>query len=403
MPVLIENIFNKKLFVICLLSLGFGACSSTDDEPEEQLVAELTEINQQFEPKVLWSNDVGSGVDYYFSRIKPVVAYGKVFSASRDGEAMAFDQETGKQVWLTDVSDIKSKRGFFESKKSALLNGGPVAGINKVFLGTENGEIYALEADTGALAWQNKIKGEVITTPAIDAGILVVNSASGVLKAFNASNGEEQWKVEQDVPALTLRGLSAPVIASGGVLVGTANGGVTVYILEKGQQGWTAEVGESSGTTELERIVDVDSEPLVFGDKVYAISARGNLVALDLRSGRVLWKRQYSSYQELAISGNTIFLTDVKGHVYAVDRNNGLERWSQLALTNRRVTGPAVVGQYVIVGDFEGYLHWLNQETGEIVARYQVDSSGLYSAPTVENDIIYSQSRDGELNVIKTP
>lgn len=403
MLILKEAIFNKKFLASCLLSIGLAACSSTDDEPEEQLVAELTEITARFEPEVLWSRSVGNGVSDYFSRIKPSVAYGKVFSASREGDTKAFDLESGEQVWSTDISDILFDTGFFDSKKSALLNGGPIAGINKVFIGSENGEVFALDAETGELAWQSKVKGEVITAPALDSGLLVVNTASGVLKAFNASNGEEEWKVEQDVPPLTLRGTSSPVIASGGVVVGTAAGDVTVYILEKGQQGWTAEVGEATGTTELERVIDVDSAPLIFGDKIYSVSSRGNLVALELRSGRVLWKRQYSSYRQLAISGNTLFLTDVKGHVYAIDRNNGLERWSQLALTNRGVTGPAVVGDHIVVGDFEGYLHWLNQETGEFVARHQIDGSGIHSTPTVADGVLYSQSRDGDLNAIKAP
>ena len=380
------------------------ACSSTDDEEEDKtLAAELIEINQQFKPSILWDKSVGDGVSDYYSRLKPTVAYDKVFSASRNGEAFAFDSETGKQVWHVDLRESNSDTGFFSSNKSALLGGGPIAGINKVFLGSENGQVFALEADSGDIAWQANVKGEVIAAPAIDTGILVVNTVSGILKAFNASTGEEQWQIEQDVPALTLRGTSAPALSGGGALVGSADGSLTVYILENGQQGWTVEVGEASGSTELERVIDIDSKPLIYGDTVYAVSARGHLVALELRSGRVLWKRQYSSYRQLSVSGNTLFLTDVKGHVYAIDRLNGLEKWSQVTLTNRGVTGPAVLNNYVVVGDFEGYLHWLDLESGEIVARHQVDSSGIHSTPTVAKDILYVQSRDGDLQAIKTP
>lgn len=391
------------MFVSCLLAGGLLACSSTEEEIDETEPVELTEITEQFRAEVLWEESVGGGVSDYFSRLKPIVAYDKVYSASRQGDVFAFDAQTGKQVWRVDLGEENSDSGFFSSAKSALVGGGPVAGINKVFLGSENGEVFALDAETGAMSWQAKIKGEVITAPAIDAGTLIVNSASGVLKAFNASNGEEQWKIEQDVPPLTLRGISSPAVAAGGVVIGSADGSLTVYILENGQQGWTVEVGEATGSTELERVIDIDSKPLVFGDKAYAISSRGHLVSIDLRSGRVLWKRQYSSYRQLSISGNSLFLTDVKGHVYAIDRNNGLERWSQLAFTNRGVTGPAALKNHVVVGDFEGYLHWLDSETGEIVARHQVDSSGIYSTPTVANDTLYVQSRDGDLQAIKTP
>ena len=394
----------SKVAAVIVLSSALFACSSTDDDEDtSNLPAELTELEPQFEPKVLWEESVGDGSDDYFSRLKPVVAYDKVYSASRAGDVIAFDVKSGKEVWQTDLSDVNNDRSFWDSRVSALLSGGPITGLNKVFIGSENGKIYALDAQTGAVLWQQNIKGEVINAPAFESGLVVVNSASGIMKALDAENGEEVWKIEQDVPALTLRGISAPVLASGGVLIGTGKGGVDVYLLNNGQQGWSSEIGEATGSTELERVIDVDSAPVVFGDKVYAVSSRGYLAAIDLQSGRILWKRQYSSYRKISIYRNTIFLTNLRGHVYAIDRVNGIERWSNLALANRGVTGPVIVDDYVVVGDFEGYLHWIDQESGEIVARHEVDGSGIHATPTVVDDIIYTQSRDGDLQAIETP
>ena len=393
---------NKKLLAILMLSSTLMACSSTDDEDEATKVAELPEITQQFKVDTLWSKNI-DGIDGYFSRLKSTVAYGALFSANRDGDVYAFNIDTGKEQWHTDISALKFKSGFFDSRKSAMLSGGVVAGMDKVFVGSENGELYALDAKTGDLLWQSEAKGEIIAAPAIDSGIVVVNTVSGLVKAFDAKDGKEVWSIEQEVPPLSLRGTSSPVIASGGVLVGGASGDMTVYMLTSGQEGWTTALGDATGSTELDRVIDIDSSPIVFGDKLYAISSRGSLAAIDLRSGRIVWKRQYSSYRSIALEGNNIYITDIKGHVYSIGRINGLEQWSQLLLTNRGVTGPVVVGKYIVVGDFEGYLHWIDKETGEMVARHQVDNSAIYATPIVDKGIIYAESRDGDIEAIKTP
>ncbi len=402
---LFKGFSTSRALALLLMTSSLVACSSTDEEDEDlnTVVAELTEIKESFQVDVLWQASVGDGVDDFFSRIKPTVAYDKVYSASRMGTVIAVDVKTGKKVWQIDLSEINNERSFWDKRVPALIAGGPIAGMNKVFLGSENGKVFALDAQTGELLWQRNVKGEIIAPPAVDSGILVVNSASGIMSAFNAENGDELWSVQQEVPALTLRGISAPVIASGGVLIGTGKGDISVFLLEKGQQGWSTQVGEASGSTELERVIDVDSAPVVFGDKIYSISSRGNLVAIDLASGRILWKRQYSSFRQLAVYRNDIYLTNTRGHVYAINRINGIERWSNLALTNRGVTGPAVVDGYIVVGDFDGYLHWLDQETGDIVARHQVDGSGIHSTPTVVDSVLYIQSRDGDLQAIETP
>lgn len=394
--------FNKRLISAILLSTALVACSS-DEEEEVPTIAELTEIEELFEVDVLWDEGIGDGVSHYFSRLSPAIAYNKVFMSSRFGDAYAFDLETGDEIWNIDLSDIEDERGFFDDAISARISGGTVTGYNKVIWGSENGDVFAIDEATGELAWQAKVAGEVISKPALDSNLVIVNTASGVLVALDITTGEEVWKAEQAVPPLTLRGASGVAVASGGAFVGLASGEVAVFILQNGQQGWTAEIGEASGSTELQRIVDVDVTPIILGDKIYAISTNGNLAAIDLRSGRELWKRKYSSYRQLSIAGNQIFATDIQGHVYAIDRNSGLETWSQLAFTGRGTTGAASVGDYVVVGDFEGYLHWLRKSDGEIVARHEVDSSGIYNTPIVHEGLLYVVSRDGDLEVIKTP
>ncbi len=396
------NFFNKRLLSLVLVSAALTACSSDDDEDVENSVAELTEIVEQFKPQVVWDTSVGDGVEHYFSRLSPVVAYDHVYVADRQGYAMAFEQKTGKQVWKVDLSNLDNERGFFDDKKSARISGGAVAGYNKVFWGSENGDVFALDSKTGELKWHTTVPGEVISKPALEGNKVIINTVSGILIALDSNTGEMVWKVDQAVPALTLRGVSGVTTSAGGAFVGLATGEVSVYLLDSGQQGWTTEIGEASGSTELQRIVDVDVTPIVYGEKVYSISANGNLVATDLRTGRELWKRKYSSYRQLSVEANKIYATDIQGHVYAIDRNSGAELWSQLSLTNRGTTGPVVQNGYIVVGDFEGYLHWLDIDNGDIVARHHVDGSGLFVTPIVEDGVLYAYSRDGSFEAIQT-
>lgn len=395
------GLFKIKIITAFTVALLLTACSSTD-ENEATRIADLPEIENKFNAKVLWHSSV-DGVDDYYSRIKPYIAYNKIYTGSRDGEAVAFDIESGDEIWSVDLSDPENKRGFFEDKQKALLNGGPVAGGKQVFYGSENGKLFALDAETGALNWQINVKGEIIAAPALEGNTIVVNTSAGNLIAYDASTGEELWLVTQDVPPLSLRGTSAPVVSNGGVFIGKPDGLLSVFILANGQAGWSSEIGQATGSTELERVIDVDSSPVIFGDKIYTISYRGQLSVLELRNGAKVWQREYSSYGELAIEGNTIYLTDVKGHIYSIDRLNGTEKWSQAALHNRGVTGPVIVDNYLVVGDYEGYLYWLDIESGEFVSQYNIDGSGVYTEPTLYKGILYVQSRDGDLEAIKTP
>jgi outer membrane protein assembly factor BamB len=276
-----------------------------------------------------------------------------------------------------------------------------------VFFGTENGEVIALDANTGDQKWIKIVKGEVLAAPAVDAGVVVVNTGSGFVFALDASNGEELWSQESDVPPLSLRGISAPTAANGGAIIGTATGKLVVNVIESGQSAWEQVISAATGITELERIVDIDSQPLVSNGIIYVISYDGTLAAVEMRTGRVVWKREYKSYRRLSISGSNLYVVDNNSYVYALDIRNGVELWSQGALKKRLLTAVTPVGDYVVAGDMYGYLHWFDKADGKIVSRMEVggddDDESIYAAPIVEGNVLYTQTRDGQLVAIETP
>jgi outer membrane protein assembly factor BamB len=404
------------LFLLLTSSLLLTSCTTISNwfyDDEELETRRLKPIEAKFTPTETWSVELGDGIDKFYSKLRPAVAYNKVFAANRQGLVNAYDQVTGKKIWSINLTTFNEEglspgiSQLWSNGLSAKIAGGISVAYETVFFGTENGEVVALDANTGEQKWITMVKGEVLAAPAIDAGIVLVNTGSGFIFALNADNGEEVWSSESDVPPLSLRGVSSPAAVNGGAIIGTATGKLIVNILETGQTAWEQVISSATGVTELERIVDIDSEPLVSGGNVFVISYDGTLASVELRTGRVIWKRDYKSFRRMSLSGSTLYLVDVNSNVYALDSRNGVELWSQGALKQRLLTGVAPVGNYLVAGDKFGYLHWFDQVDGKIVARLEVgdddEDEGIYHSPVVDGDILYTQTRDGKLVAIKTP
>ncbi|WOT06197.1 outer membrane protein assembly factor BamB [Shewanella youngdeokensis] len=390
-----------KTLLACGLSIGMlSACSSSD--VEEEPISQLTEIEASVFPAVSWSADVGSGVGDYYSRLRPAARYDKIFVADRYGKIVAFDEATGEKVWDKDFSSL-FRDNILAKNKGARLAGGVTAARNKVFVGGESGLVAAFDADTGEHLWHVIAGGEVLSAPTVGDDIVVVNTGSGTLEAFNVDDGEKRWVYENQLPTLTLRGTGSAAYDAGGFFVGTADGKVAVVIKSNGQSAWAQSIYTPAGGNEFTRMADVDMKPVIVGENLYAVSYNGNLVSMESRTGRIVWTRKYSSFHELAYSGASLFVVDDHSRIYSVDRRNGLELWSNAELINRGLTAAVAFKDYVVVGDFEGYLHFMNKSDGKIVGRIQVDSSGLYSQPLVVNDNLYVQTRGGQVVRVTLP
>ncbi|MGL4474698.1 MAG: outer membrane protein assembly factor BamB [Shewanella sp.] len=376
------------------------ACASSD--VEEEPVSELTEINATVFPTISWSANVGDGVGAFYSQLQPAAGYGKVFVADRNGIVIAFDESTGQEVWTQDFTQAFNDKPLVKNK-GARLSAGITAARDKVFIGSESGYLGALNAETGAVEWYAETDGELMSKPTVAEDVVVVNTGSGALQAFEVATGKDLWRFETNLPALTLRGTGSASYEAGGFFVGTADGKVAVVVKANGQPAWEQAVFSPKGGNEFTRMADVDMTPLILGDNLYAVSYNGNLVSMELRSGRVVWARKYSSFHNLASSGLQLYLVDDSSRVYSVDRRNGLESWSNSELTHRELTAPVVFGDYLVVGDFEGYLHFLDRANGKIVGRILIDDDGLYSQPTVVGDKLYVQGRSGKIAAVTLP
>lgn len=386
--------------LVLLAAVVLAACSS-----KEELV--LPPVTNIISPKVVWDHDLGSGVAHYESKLTPIIVNDTVYAASREGLVAAYELQSGKRKWQFDLrkpdgSSMWSSISDVWSGDNARISGGLSYGYDKLYFGTENGDVVALSPE-GKLVWRVEVKGEVLARPAVGEGLVVIATGAGTLVALHPDSGEQRWQFENEQPALTLRGVSEPLIEAGGVIYGSGSGHLGVLIADRGYQAWEEQIAVPKGSTDLSRLVDVDARSVVRGGVVYSIAYNGELVALELRSGRQLWKRDYASFRNLSAAGDILYLVDSTGRIYSVDSRNGTELWSQQGLHKHFLTAPVVYKDYLVVGDREGNLHWLNRNTGDFVARQSMDSSGFYTEAVTDGSYLLVQSRSGELVLLQTP
>nr|WP_086941236.1 outer membrane protein assembly factor BamB [Thaumasiovibrio occultus] len=334
-----------------------------------------------------WSTSVGSGIDQFYSQLAPSYRYDKVFVADRDGTVKALSPETGKVIWQVELGDDKPAR----------LSGGITTGFNRVIIGSENAELVSLDQETGELQWRVTTQGEILSNPLLDDGKVVVHTNRGVLEAFDVNSGEALWQFSGDVPNLTLRGDSSPISAGGAVFWGMASGRLGAAALENGQLLWQQPIATPRGATEIDRLVDVDSTPVIYGPRLFTVGFNGELVSIDLQSGQAAWRRPYSSAKDIAIEGQYLYLITAEDHVVAVDVRNGLELWRNTRLEYRELSAPAVIDGKVAVGDSEGYLHWLDGRSGDFVAQQSLGGDGIMVPPlAIDGDYLVT-TRDGDV------
>ena len=389
-----------KLTAVALAGLVLAGCSIFDDE--EPTYKFLQPFDQQVQPRVVWDESVGSGVGEYFSHLNPVTDAERIFAADREGVVAALNKANGQTIWQVNLLDMLGLEsgGFWSSGEPVRISGGLTFAEGRLYLASENGDVVVLNADNGELIWHAQVDSEILADPAVGDGLVVVKGATGEVIALDAETGEQVWDMVTESPALSLRGTAAPVMTAGGVFVGTATGKLMVIIAENGQPAWESRLAVPKGNTELQRMVDLDSAAVVSGGLAYNVAYNGQLAAIELRTGRTVWTREYSSFQNLIMAGGRLFLTDHEDTVSSVNTDGGVEIWSNTDYTGRGLTAPVRFGNYIVVGDSLGYLHFLDLLSGDTVGRLEV-GEGVYVAPVADGDTLYLQLRDGTLLAVR--
>ncbi|MDH5547615.1 MAG: outer membrane protein assembly factor BamB [Gammaproteobacteria bacterium] len=343
----------KKLVLIVSLSLGLWSCAELQSKVNGE--KPFLETLPLAPVEVSWFRQFAEyGVDR-FSELRPALGEDLVVLADKRGDVSGYVLSDGAEQWRKSMS--------------VQFTAGPEFGKNKILLGTRNAEVVALSAESGQELWQVRVSSEVLSAPRLAEDMVIVHTADGKVQGISAENGQTIWTFSRQVPVLTLRGTGSPLVVDDTVIIGLPTGKLVALAAADGKMLWESPVALPRGRSELERIVDIDGRIQHADGTLYVTSYQGQVAALTIESGRVLWTREMSSYLGVTIDGRHLYVTDVEGKVWALDKDSGATVWMQdkLAGANTVVT---VVGDHLVIGDVDGGLYWMTATDGRLVARY---------------------------------
>jgi len=360
-----------------------SGCGLFGGDKDDNPPAKLVKFQPSIKIKKVWSAGLGDDSKHLRLGLSIATDGTNVYAAAHDGKVSAFEATKGKRLW--------------KRKTKLPLSAGPAYGEGIIVLGSNDGDVIALDAEDGSERWRTEVSGEVLAAPAVTRDLVLIRTVDGKLIALSIDTGGEAWFVQQSVPRLSVRGTGAPVVMKDSVVSGFDNGRVAAYELGDGSMIWDLLVSPPTGRTEVDRLSDVNATVRVVGDDVYAVGYQGALAALAAESGQILWTREISSDNGLGVDYNNLYVTGDTSELFAVSRRTGRELWREEMLLNRDVTGPEPYGSSIVVGDFDGYVHWFDPRDGTLQARVRAGGKRITSIPLVVNEMIYVLSDDGKI------
>jgi len=363
-----------------LLSLLAGCSGNVEPEYPPK---PLTDIDRQADLQMQWDQSIGDGLGIARYPITPAIDQDRLFAADQSGLLRAIDTATGETQWQVTLDTPVSS--------------GLTAVADRIYLGTRNGEVLALDQADGSVVWRSRVSSEVLAAPQANRDLLVVQSVDGAVTALDRATGKEQWVYTSNQPALTLRGTGTPRVINQVSFAGFANGRLVTLDNRSGQPLWDMRVAVPKGRTEVDRLVDLDGQPLLTPDgRLYVTSYNGRLLALQATTGKILWSHDASSYLSPLLVGDFLFTVNADSHVLALDANSGRVMWESDALEGRSLTSPAFIDGRLAVGDYAGYVHLLDAESGKLVGRTEL-GDGISLTPLSDGKRLYVMDNEGDL------
>jgi len=373
-----------RLFPLFLVVVMSG-CSLWSSDEEIQPAA-LEELASEYEIKKLWSTQIGDGLGDKYHQFAMQILSSRIYAVDHKGSVYALERDTGKAIW--------------RNKLALSVSGGVGVGSGRVIVTGFDGQVIALSALDGTEVWRTKLTSEAVAPARLDSGLALLQTIDGRLAALDAQTGELRWSYSAQEPALTLRGTSTPLLVDDVVYAGFSSGKIVALAVRTGDVIWETRVATSQGRTELERMVDIDGALIYSGGLVYAGSYQGRVTAIAMADGRRVWSEPLSSYRSLVQKADALYAVNDEGAVIAFDKRTGAELWKQPGLYYRQLSSLALIDEVIAVGDYQGYIHFIDTADGHFVGRYSLGDSSIVAAPLSQDGVLYSINNDGRLSAL---
>jgi outer membrane protein assembly factor BamB len=373
------------LLGVALAAALLTGCNTVD---KAERPAELTKMVNRVEIRRVWRTSISGEAPKLRLGLDMAVDGNRVFIASHSGVVEAIEVSSGRRLWSQKI-------------KAAPLSGGPGAGEGMVVVGSTKGDVIALSATDGTQRWRRHVNSEVLSAPAVGRDQVIVRGVDGRMEGLASADGAELWLVDQQVPRLSLRGDSRPLLVGDLAVCGFDNGHVEAIVSNSGAVAWNTAVDEPHGNGELQRLIDVDAPVVADGEDLFAVAYQGHVARLTRETGQILWKHEWSSYRGLGIDVNALYTTSADGVLARLDRSTGAVQWQQKTLARRELTAPAVLGGRVVVADLDGFVHWFDGTDGAYLARVSAGRGRVSNTPLVVGDLLLVFTDRGELSAYR--
>ena len=376
-----RNVF--AALVLSLLTLQGCSWIKSWGDPDPGDPAPLVEFEESLKVKQIWSTNVGDGMGKQGLSMAPVFSSGSLFAADYEGRLTVVNAENGAKTL-----ELKTEQAF---------SGGPGLDDRHIYMGTIDGRVIAYDRNNGAEIWNAQVSSEVLAPPASADGVVVVRCIDGRVFGLDQANGRRIWIYDHSVPLLTLRGNADLLVRAGIAFVGYDDGSVVSLRVDDGSVVWNQTIVSPDGRTELDRLADIGSQMVIIASDLIVSSYKSRVVSIAADSGRLLWFKDISSSTGVQVDRTKLAISEENGDLWMLDRRNGSTVWKLDRMTNRGLSRPVFYGNYVVVGDVEGYLHWIDSDIGSFAARVRPAKDALAAAPLTVGTTMYVLTRKGKL------